>query len=224
MIMTRNSEFWLTIPSSATRRKEGKVPQVKPVDQCPSRCRRVHTLSQAALNMGVLMKSLFLLLALHNAVFVRSQTDVQTFLDAFCRVNRDNNGCTSKPLVTEGGAGGPIPGVGQGNNVACLPGAKRCTQLPNLCVPSDIPCSAIGSGRSCELPKAINTKQRVLVCGDGSKPGTVYVKLGCFHMQRISVLLWTAGGRGCGSCSATTNPHVASPSSPTTQQSPPHTA
>ncbi|XP_047474345.1 uncharacterized protein LOC125028847 [Penaeus chinensis] len=120
--------------------------------------------------MGVLRKSLFLLLALHNAVYVRSQSDVQTFLNAFCTANRNNTGCSSKPLVTEGGS---IPGVGQGSNVACLPGTKRCTQLPNLCVPSDIPCSAIGSDRSCERPKAINTEQRVLVCGDGSRPGTV---------------------------------------------------
>ncbi|XP_063586945.1 uncharacterized protein LOC134764294 [Penaeus indicus] len=110
-----------------------------------------------------------------DATYVHNQTDVQTFLNAFCRANADNKGCHSKPLVTEGGAGGSIPGLDQGSNVACLPGTKRCTQMPNLCVPSDIPCSAIGSDRFCEQPKAINTKQRVLVCGDGS---TVYVMLG----------------------------------------------
>ncbi|XP_063586946.1 uncharacterized protein LOC134764295 [Penaeus indicus] len=123
-----------------------------------------------------------------DAAYVHSQTDVQTFLNAFCKANADNKGCHSKPLVTEGGAGGSIPGLDQGSNVACLPGTKRCTQMPNVCVPSDIPCSAIGearkrslgissigSDRFCEQPKAINTKQRVLVCGDGS---TVYVMLG----------------------------------------------
>ncbi|XP_047474889.1 uncharacterized protein LOC125029126 isoform X2 [Penaeus chinensis] len=103
-----------------------------------------------------------------DAAYVHSQTDVQTFLNAFCRANAYIKGCHSKPLVTEGVAGGSIPRLDQGSNVACLPGTKRCTQLPNMCVPSDIPCSAIGSDRFCEQPKAINTKQRVLVCGDGS--------------------------------------------------------
>ncbi|XP_037777667.1 uncharacterized protein LOC119574491 isoform X2 [Penaeus monodon] len=93
--------------------------------------------------MDMLRKSLFLLLVLHNVVYVRSQVNVQPFLDAFCRANADNKGCHSKPFVAEESAGGTIPEPGQDSNVACLSGTKRCTQLPNVCVPSDIPCSAL---------------------------------------------------------------------------------
>ncbi|XP_063586792.1 uncharacterized protein LOC134764148 [Penaeus indicus] len=82
-----------------------------------------------------------------DAANVHNQTDVQTFLNAFCKANAYIKGCHSKPLVTEGGAGGSIPGLDQGSNVACLPATKRCTQMPNLCVPSDIPCSVIGEAR-----------------------------------------------------------------------------
>ncbi|XP_042856797.1 uncharacterized protein LOC122243334 [Penaeus japonicus] len=133
--------------------------------------------------MEVFKKPLFLLLALHYFVYVRGQNDVQTYLNAFCANNPANPGCSSKPLITEGVPDGAIPGLDSGANVECQPGTKRCTQLPQMCVPSDIPCSALGSGRTCEEPKAINTERRVLVCGDGSSQRSV-----CGSRDRVPLL------------------------------------
>lgn len=136
--------------------------------------------------MDGLRTFLFLLLASHNAVYVRGQTNVQDFLNTFCNTNRNSPGCSVRPLVTEGIPGGNVPGLGSG--VACMPGTKKCTQLSKLCVPSDIPCSVTGSGRTCSEPKAINSQRRVLVCGDGTEQGRVCGTIGNFPLLTVLIV------------------------------------
>ncbi|KAK7024559.1 hypothetical protein SK128_016325 [Halocaridina rubra] len=118
-----------------------------------------------------------------------SVTEIQEFLNNFCPPESGVDGCSEGAIINPGAAlptRRPIaPAVTTPRPPApnlpprppllspsgCTGNGKKCSQLPNKCVPPNFDCNLLNLGITCRVPSDYGMVTQVLLCGDGTPPG-----------------------------------------------------